>query len=115
MNLTIPIYATEHRPDDGAASRYTVRPLFFMEPTASADTLGRATRKLGGQIRKHLTSIAKGTRERLFSGRDQFSHRPCTGRRCLARQVVGDGESRRDEHDPETGEATRHQTLPSFG
>jgi len=62
MNVTIPLYVEERKEPGEPTPRFTVRPLFFAEPSRTAELLSRATSKLAGDVRRRLDELGKQMR-----------------------------------------------------
>src|SRR5688572_7907471 len=62
MNLTIPLYVEERKRPGLPAPVFTVRPLFFDQPSESAELLSRAVTKLAQSLRRLLDALGKQMR-----------------------------------------------------
>src|SRR5438105_4683062 len=63
MNLTIPIYVAEERPEGTTAPVFVVRPVFFEKPAFRAELLSQAMGKLAQELRKQLDGMGKSPRQ----------------------------------------------------
>jgi ATP-dependent Clp protease ATP-binding subunit ClpA len=67
LTLTIPLYTEERRPKERRGSLFTVRPLFFNEPSWTHEQLSRATTKLAEALRRVLDQLASESIQDLLA------------------------------------------------
>src|SRR5438105_4960872 len=66
LSLTIPLYTEERRPKARRGSLFTVRPLFFAEPSWTHEQLSRATSKLAEALRRMFDQLSTEPQQELL-------------------------------------------------
>ena len=61
MNVTVPVYIEELRPEGVATPTHRIRPLFFTEPEERDQSLSRAVTKLAKSLKRRLEKLTSGT------------------------------------------------------
>ena len=57
MNVTVPIYIEELRPEGSPVPVYKIRPLFFLEPEERDENLNRAVTKLAKSLKREFDRL----------------------------------------------------------
>ena len=68
MNVTIPLYVEERKPDGSAGgSVFVVRPLFFSSPVESNVELNRAVSRMAGLLRNELDGLGRTVQQQALA------------------------------------------------